>query len=87
MLEVMLELKGAEPLFIISRSHCVSTSNAVFAIGVGLPGIQQFDGWIKSQSLFSVKLYVGFWLTSLLCIIKHSLVFDSIGLTYNIDYV
>ena len=33
----MLELKGAEPLFIISRSHCASASNAVFAMAVGLP--------------------------------------------------
>ena len=33
----MLELKGAEPLFIISRSHCESDSNAVFAMAVGLP--------------------------------------------------
>ena len=37
MLEVMLELKGAEPLFIISRSHCAGASDAVFAMAVGLP--------------------------------------------------
>ena len=39
MLEVMLELKGAEPLFIISRSHCAGASNVVFTTAVGLPGI------------------------------------------------
>ena len=33
----MLELKGAEPLFIILRSHYTSASNAVFAMAVGLP--------------------------------------------------
>ena len=33
----MLELKGAEPLFIISRSHCASAYDAVFGMAVGLP--------------------------------------------------
>ena len=33
----MLELKGAEPLFIISRGHCESASDAVFEMDVGLP--------------------------------------------------
>lgn len=41
MLEVMLELKGAEPLFIISRSHCASASNAVFSKVVELPESQE----------------------------------------------
>lgn len=50
MLEVMLELKGAEPLFIILRSHCVSASNGVFATDVGLPKIidtEECNGWLK----------------------------------------
>ena len=57
-------MQRAEPLFIISRSHCAGASSAVFAMDIGLPKLLMWSSviarlskrWVKNKDYLKTSM-------------------------------